>query len=58
VRGSSAAVGPTWGNHLEQLFEARRELMTPPDPPERPIGFVTPEDKGGSKESSGAKGKT
>ena len=22
-----------------------RELMTPPDPPKRPIGFVTQEDK-------------
>ena len=26
-------------------FDALRELMTPPDPPKRPIGFVTPEDK-------------
>ena len=26
--------------------------MTPPDPPKRPIGFVTPEDKG--KKTSGA----
>jgi hypothetical protein len=50
--GADAAVGPTWSNHLEQLFEALRELMTPPDPPKRPIGFVTPEDKGGSKGSS------
>ena len=23
-----------------------RELMTPPDPPKRPIGFINPEDKG------------
>jgi hypothetical protein len=30
--------------------------MTPPDPPTRPFGFVTPEDK--SKKTSGAKGKT
>jgi len=30
---------------------------SPPDPPKRPIGFVTPEDKGGKK-ASGAKGKT
>ena len=28
---------------LKQVFEAIRELMTPPDPPKRPIGFVTPE---------------
>ena len=33
-------------NQLTQVFDARRELMTPPDPPMRPIGFVNPEDKG------------
>ena len=33
-------------NHLKQIFDALRELMTPPDPPKRPIGFVTPEKKG------------
>ena len=27
------------------LFEAIRQLMTPPDPPKRPIGFVTPEEE-------------
>jgi len=31
---------------LKQVFDAIRELMTPPDPPKRPIGFVTPEDTG------------
>jgi two-component sensor histidine kinase len=30
---------------LKQVFDALRELMTPPDPPKRPIGFVTPVDK-------------
>ena len=30
---------------LKQVFDALRELMTPPDPPKRPIGFVTTEDK-------------
>ena len=30
---------------LKQVFDALRELMTPPDPPKRPIGFVPPEDK-------------
>ncbi|GHT84072.1 DNA-binding protein [Betaproteobacteria bacterium] len=30
---------------LKQVFEAIRLLMTPPDPPKRPIGFVTQEDK-------------
>ncbi len=35
---------------LKQVFDAIRELMTPPDPPKRPIGFVPPEDKSkGSK---------
>ena len=32
-------------NQLKQVFDALRELMTPPDPPKRPIGFVVPEDK-------------
>lgn len=30
---------------LKQVFEAVRALMTPPDPPKRPIGFITPEEK-------------
>ena len=42
-------------NQLKHVFNALRELMTPPDPPKRPIGFVTPEDKG--KKASGATGK-
>ncbi len=29
---------------LRQLFEAVRALTAPPEPPKRPIGFVTPED--------------
>ena len=33
-------------NQLKQVFDALRELMAPPDPPMRQIGFVTPEDKG------------
>ena len=40
---------------LKQDFDAIRELMTPPDPPKRPIGFVPPEDK--SKGSKAARGK-
>ncbi len=32
-------------NQLRQVFDALRELTIPPDPPKRPIGFVTPEDK-------------
>lgn len=31
---------------LKQVFDAIRDLMAPPEPPKRPIGFVTPEDKG------------
>lgn len=31
---------------LKQVFEAIRELMTPPEAPKRPIGFVRPETKG------------
>jgi ORF6N domain len=42
---------------LKQVFDALRALMTPPDPPKRPIGFVHSEDKG-SKKMSGARGKT
>ncbi len=30
---------------LRQLFDAIRELMSPPEPKRRPIGFVTPEEK-------------
>lgn len=40
---------------LKQVFDALRELMTPPEPTKRPIGFVTPEDKG--KKTSGATSK-
>ena len=43
-------------NQLKQLIEAVNQLMTPPDPPKRPIGFINPEDKG--KKTSGARGKT
>jgi hypothetical protein len=30
---------------LKQVFDALRELMTPPEPAKRPIGFVTHQDK-------------
>lgn len=39
-------------NQLKQVFDALRELMTPPDPPKRPIGFVTTAEK--EKKTSGA----
>jgi len=32
-------------SQLKQVFDALRELMTPPDPPKRPIGFVTSDEK-------------
>lgn len=31
-------------SQLKQVFDALRELMTPPSPPKRPIGFVTPQE--------------
>lgn len=37
---------------LKQVFDALRELMTPPEPPKRPIGFVTPDE---NKEKKGSK---
>ena len=40
-------------NQLKQVFDAVRELMTPIEPPKRPIGFVTPEEK---KDKGKAKG--
>ena len=40
-------------NQLKQVFDALRQLMAPPDPPKRPIGFVAPQDKG-----KGENGKT
>jgi hypothetical protein len=49
-------------NQLKQVFDALRELMTPPEPPpppKRSIGFITPQDKGSGTDSSskGSKGK-
>ncbi len=34
---------------LKQLIDAVNQLMTPPDPPKRPIGFVTPTGTASSK---------
>lgn len=44
-------------DQLKQVFDALRELMTPPDPPKRPIGFVTPEAEPGKKASAQARRK-
>ena len=31
-------------NQLKQVFDALRELTTPPEPPKHPIGFIRPQD--------------
>ena len=41
---------------LKQVFDALRDLMTPPDTPMRPVGFVLPDDSG-KKSSAQAKSK-
>ena len=45
-------------NQLKRAFDALKELMTPLDPPKRPIGLINPGDKGSSKMTSGARGKS
>jgi hypothetical protein len=30
---------------LKHVFDALREMMTPPEPAKRPIGFVPPEER-------------
>ena len=42
---------------LRQVFDALRELTTPPETPKRPIGFVLQEDKKTPKASKAIKGK-
>ena len=44
-------------NQLKQVFDALRELVTPPDPPKLPIGFVTPVCKRSKKASAQARRK-
>jgi hypothetical protein len=39
---------------LREVFETLRALMTPPELPKRPIGFITPEDKPKPKASKAA----
>ena len=41
---------------LKDMLNALRQIMTPPDPPKRPIGFVIPEDKKTPKASKKIKG--
>jgi ORF6N domain len=40
---------------FKQVFDALRALMTPPDPPKRPIGFVTPTENKGKPSQARAK---
>jgi len=40
---------------LKQVFDALRELMIPPDPPKRPIGFVIDEKASKKAENKGKK---
>ncbi|PUE51850.1 hypothetical protein B9Z45_14060 [Limnohabitans sp. 2KL-17] len=42
---------------LRQLLDAVRELTAPPEPPKRPIGFLTHEDKAAPKASRLTKGR-
>lgn len=39
------ALGRATHTQLQQVFDALRQLMAPPDPPRRPIGFVAPQEK-------------
>jgi len=43
---------------LKQVFDALRELMTPPDPPKQPIGFVPQDDKKDKPRTGKATSKT
>jgi hypothetical protein len=45
-------------NQLRQVFDALRELTTPPEPPRRSIGFVTQEDNAAKKAQRTAKTRT
>ena len=38
------AFGQETREHLQQIFRALKSLMAPPDPPKRPIGFITPQE--------------
>lgn len=40
---------------LRQVFDTLRELMTPPEPKKRPIGFITPDDASKPKAVKAAK---
>ena len=42
---------------IKQVFDDLRQLMTPPDPPKRPIGFLTHEEKDKKPKGARARGK-
>lgn len=42
LAASHEALSHTTRVQLKQVFEALRALVTPPDPPKRPIGFIDP----------------
>ena len=45
--------------NIAELADSMAQLLyTPPDPPKRPIGFITQEDKKVPKASKAIKGKT
>lgn len=46
--------GRTTRLQLKQVFDALRELMTPPDPPKRPIGFVSPDESAKNSRTAGS----
>jgi hypothetical protein len=45
LAGQHDSFSHTTRTQLKEVFDALRQLMVPPDPPKRHIGFVTPPDK-------------
>jgi ORF6N domain len=45
-------LGRATHQQLKQVFDALRALMTPPDPPKRPIGFIVPADPSSRKDEA------
>ena len=39
-------------SQLKKVFDTLRELMTPPEPVKRPIGFVLPQEQDNTKKTS------
>ncbi len=51
---SSDAFGRSTRAQLKRVFDALRDLMAPPDPPRRPIGFVIPRGPPDGEDASAA----